>query len=78
MALAFERLRVFVFAQNIFVELHLRSTKVLEKRLDTFLAPHYFVGQIIDIDIDADRTHDPEFLARNRDGRALEFPRTDI
>ncbi len=77
-AFAFQGFCVFVFAQNIFVELHFGAAEILEERFDAFLALYHFVGEIVYIDIDADRAHDAEFLVINRDGRAFEFSRSDI
>src|SRR5260370_18695669 len=50
-AFALQRLRVFVLAQNIFVELHVRAAKIFEERFDALFTAHHVVRQIIYIDV---------------------------
>ena len=79
MALAHERLRIFVLTENIFAQLHVSAAQFSEKYPDAFLgsvSPPSF--EIVYIDIDADGAHDSEFLVINRDGRAFKSPRPDI
>ena len=73
MALAFLGLGEFILAQNIFAQLHVGPANIFEERFDVLLVLHYVIGQIVYIDIDADRADDSELLPINRDGRALKF-----
>ena len=78
MTLALERIRIFVLAQNIFVELHLGTKEVLEPRFDTLSILQHFLGHVIRIDVYTNRTDDSEFLSFDRDRGAFEFSRPDI
>ena len=73
-----ERLAVFVLAKNIFLELHIGAKKVLEPRFDALSIFQHFLGDVITVDIDADRAHDPKFLALDWDCRAFEFSGADV
>jgi hypothetical protein len=77
-ALAFQGLGVLVLAQDIFIDLHIDAAEVFKPRFNLFRTLHYFGGQIIDVDVDADRADDSEFLPYNRYGRALKFTRTNV
>src|SRR6184192_2520034 len=70
---ALQCLGVFVLAQNIFVELDVGAKKVLEPRFDALPIFQHLFGDVISVDIDADRAYDSEFLSLDRDRCAFEF-----
>jgi hypothetical protein len=72
------RLCVFVLAQNIFIELHVGSKKILEPRLDALSILKHFLGDVIRVDVYANRANDSEFLSFDRDRGAFEFSRADV
>jgi hypothetical protein len=78
MAFAFKRLSVFVFAKDVLVELHIGAKKVLEPGFDALLIFQDFFGDVIRVDINADRTNDSELLSLNGNGRAFEFSRAEV
>src|SRR5437763_14915657 len=78
MTLALERLRIFVLAQNIFFELHLGPKEVLEPSFDPLSILQHFLGDVISVNVDANRADDSEFLSFDRNRRALEFSRADV
>jgi hypothetical protein len=78
MAFAFERLGVFVLAENVFVELHVGAKKIPEPRFDSLPILQHFLGDEIRIDVDTDRAHDSEFFSFDWDRRALELSRADV
>ena len=78
MPLALLRLCVFVFAQNILIELHVGAQKVLEPRFDALLIFQHFVADVIGVDVNADRANDSEFLSFDRDSGAFEFSSADV
>ena len=78
MAFAFERLGVFVLAQNIFIELHVGAQKVLEPRFDALPIFQHLFSDVISVDVDSDRAYDSEFLSLDGDRCAFEFSRTDV
>jgi hypothetical protein len=63
MTLALERLRVFVLAQDIFIELHLGAKEVLEPRFDPLSILQHFLGDVVGINVYANRANDSEFLS---------------
>src|SRR6266436_7155284 len=77
-AFALQCLGVFVLAQNILVELHVGAKKVLEPRFDALPIFQHLFGDVISVDIDADRANDSEFLSLDRDRCAFEFSRADV
>src|ERR1700676_305054 len=77
-ALALLGLGELIFAQNIFLDLHIDAAKVFEPGLDLFLTLQHFLVQIICIDIDADRSDYSKFLPHDWDRGAFEFSRADI
>src|SRR5947199_8315198 len=66
--LALLRLCIFVFAQNIFIELHLGANEVLKPGFDPLSIFQHFLRDVISVNVDANRADDSEFLsfARNR------------
>ena len=72
------RLCVFVLAQNIFVELHVGVQKVLEPGFDPLSILKHFLGDVIRVDVYANRANDSEFLSFDRDRGAFEFSRADV
>src|SRR3981081_2790537 len=76
--LALQGFGVLVLAQNIFIELHVGAAKVLKEAFDALLAAHYLIGQIIYIEVDADRADDSKFRPEDRDRGALDFSRSCI
>ena len=76
--LALLRLCVFVLAQNIFIELHVGSKKVLEPRLDSLSILQHFLADVIGIDINTNRADDSEFFSFDRDRGAFEFSSADV
>jgi hypothetical protein len=74
----FLRLRVLVFAQNVFIKLHVRAKKVLEPRFDALSIFQDFFSDVISIDIYANRTYNSEFFSFDRDRGAFEFSRADV
>ena len=77
-ALALQRLGVFVLAQDIFLELHVRPEKVLEPGFDPLSIFQHFLCDVVRVDVDADRADDSKVLALDRNGCALEFSGADI
>src|SRR5947208_16759149 len=78
MTLALERLRIFVLAQNIFVELHLGAKEVLEPSFDPLSILQHFLRDVISVNVDANRADDSEFFSLDRNRRAFEFSRADV
>src|SRR5438552_697690 len=78
MALTFQRLRVFVLAQDILVELYIGAKKVLEPRLDSVLISQHFLGDVIGVDVDTDGANNSKFPSFDGDRRAFEFSRPDV
>src|SRR5436305_8267567 len=78
MAFAFQRLGIFVAAEDVFVELHIDAAEGLEKLTRPCRILCNFFSKIIGIDVDADRPHYAVFFANNRDGRALESARAEM
>ena len=78
MAFAFQRLLVFVAAENVFVELHLGAAEGLEEVLHLLGVVHHFFGEIIGIDVDADGADDTVFFPDDRDRGALELSGADV
>ena len=78
MALAFQRLRVFVLAQDILIELHVGPKKVLEPRLNSLSILQHFLGDVIGVDVDTDRANDSKFLSFDGDRRTFEFSRANF
>ena len=76
--LALLRLCVFVLAQNIFIELHVGSKKVLKPSFDPLSILKHFLGDVISVDVDANRANDSEFLSFDRNRGAFEFSRADV
>jgi hypothetical protein len=74
----FLRLHVLVFAQNVFIKLHVRAKKVLEPRFDSLPILQHFLGDVVSVDVDADCTHNSEFLSLDGDRRAFEFSPAEI
>src|SRR5262249_33379857 len=68
----------FVLAQNIFVELDIGPQKVLKPSFDSLLIFKHFFGEVISIDVNANRANDAEFLPFDRDRRAFEFSCADV
>src|SRR5262249_1023890 len=77
-SLAFLCLCIFVLAQNIFIELHVGSKKILKPCFDALSILQHFFGDVISIDVDANRPDDSEFLSFDGDCGAFEFSRTDV
>ena len=67
MALAFERLGIFVFAQNIFIQLHVAAKEILKPGFDPLSILQHFLGDVVRIDVDADPANYSEILAFNGD-----------
>jgi hypothetical protein len=63
MAFSFQRFRVFVFAQNILIKLHIFSKKIPEPGFDSLSILEHFLGDVISVDVDTDRADDSEFLS---------------
>ena len=78
MPLALLRLYVFVLAQDIFIELHLGAQEVLEPSFDPLSILQHLLGDVISVNVDANRANDSEFLSFNRDRGAFEFSRADV
>ena len=76
--LALLGLCVFVLAQNIFIELHVSAQKVLEPRFDALSIFQHFLGDVISIDVYANRTYNSEFFSFDWDRGAFEFSRADV
>ena len=76
--LALERIRIFVLAQNIFVEVHLGTKEVLEPSFDPLSILQHFLRDVISVNVDANRADDSEFLSFDRNRRAFEFSRADV
>jgi len=77
-SLAFLCLCIFVLAQNIFIELHVGSKKILKPCFDALSILQHFFGDVISIDVDANRTDDSKFLPLNRNRSAFEFSGANI
>src|ERR1700757_348068 len=78
MALALQRLRVFVLAQDILIELHVGPKEILEPCLNSLSISEHFLGDIIGVDVDTDRANDSKLFSFNWDRRAFEFSRADV
>src|SRR6266481_6535159 len=76
--LAFHGLGVLILTQDVLVELPVNSAEILEPCFDPFFALHHLVGEIVCIDVDANRSDNAEILSHNRDGSALEPPGANI
>ena len=77
MALAFHRFGVLVLAKDVFIRLHIGTTKIFEPRFDPFFTLNHFFSEIVGVDVNANRTDNSKFLSHNGNGRALELPRTN-
>ena len=78
MALAFQRLLIFIPTEDVFVELHVGAAEGLEEIPHLLRVVHHFLGEVVGIDIDADGAHDAVFLPDDRDRGAFEFPGADV
>src|SRR4029453_13527806 len=78
MPLALERIRIFVLAQNIFIELYVGAKEVLEPSFDPLSILQHFLRDVISVNVDTNRADDSEFLSFDRNRRAFEFSRADV
>ena len=76
--LAFHGLGVLILTQDVLVELPVNSAEILEPCFDPFFALHHLVGEIVCIDVDANRADNTEFFPHNWDGGAFEFSAPDV
>src|SRR5207249_8063977 len=67
-----------VLAQDILIELHVGSKKVLEPCFNSLSISQHFLGDVIGVDVDTDRANDSKLLSFNWDRRAFEFSRSDV
>src|SRR5260370_21707724 len=77
-AFALQRLRVYVLAQNVLVELRVGEKKVSKPRFDSLLVSQHVLGDVIGVDVDANRANDSKFLSFDWDRRAFEFSRANV
>jgi len=77
MPLAGLGLAVFVLAEDVLVEMHVRMTVLAEEVRGALGRGQHVVVDVIDVDVDADGADHPEVPAQDGDGRALEAPRAD-
>src|SRR5438552_15018870 len=78
MPLAFHRLGVLILTQDVFIQLHVGSAEIFEPCFDPLFTLHHFFGEIICIDVDANRADNAEVLSQNRNGSALEPARANL
>src|SRR5437016_11434375 len=52
--------------------------KILEPRFNTLSVAQYPLGDVISVDVDADRANDSKFLSFDWDRCAFEFSRADV
>ena len=78
MALAFQRLGVFIAAENVLVELHVGTTKGLEKVCYFLGAAKDFFREIVGVNIDADGSDHAILFSNDGNGGALELARAEV
>src|SRR4051812_6608268 len=61
-----------IFAQDVFIELHIDPEEISKPFLDPLLIGHDVFSQKIGVNVDTDRPHHPKFFADDRDRGALE------
>src|SRR6476659_7796982 len=78
MALALERLCVFIATENVLVELHVGAAKGLEEVCYFLGAAKDFFREIVGVNIDADGSDHAILFSNDGNGGALELARAEI
>ncbi len=78
MAFAGQRLLVLVFAQDVLVEFHFGLAQRFDEGLEVPRIIGHFVGDVVGVDIDSDRSDKFIAFPVDRDCRALEHAGADI
>jgi hypothetical protein len=67
MPFALERLGVFVLAENVFLKLHIGAKEVLEPRHHSLAVLQHLIGDVIRVNVDANRSNNAELFSFDRD-----------